>query len=187
VTTDGNKCQLSGNISGCFDIFSVTFDCFRTGHYLNEGNNFEGRKEMKKILAVLVAMTALAGCGDNSSSSAPAPVQTNPDRTLTLNMSNPAFLKSGGMGFDISGVAASNDSIALSVPVVSAGTLGLGVTAIDKLQSSITVLPDTSTGNYKAYLTAQSLPAGNYKLKAVSVGNGPGFKTYSTSVNYTVN
>lgn len=142
---------------------------------------------MKKILAALVAMTALAGCGDGSSSPAPAPAPTNPDRTLTLNMSNPSFPKTGGIALDITGIAASNDGVALSVPIVPVGTLGLGATAIDKIQPAITVLPNATTGIYSAVLTAQLLPPGTYKLKAVSVGNGPGFKTYSTSLNYTVN
>lgn len=139
---------------------------------------------MKKVLIAVLAMTALAGCGDGSSSPAPsAPV--NNDRTLTLNMSNPNFIKAG-LSFDLTGVASSNDGVALSVSPVSSGTLGLVKAVTDAPQATLTVLPETVNGTYTARLIANSIPAGVYKVKAVSVGFAPTFKTYSTSLNYTV-
>lgn len=144
---------------------------------------------MKRIILVgcliLSAMSLLSGCGDNSSAPQPV-VLIVTDRQLTLNIDTPNILKTGVWTYNVSGIAASNDGVELSVPIVSSGVLGLVADAASKPAARISVLPDSATGKYDATLNYQSAPSGNYLVKVYSIGNAPAFKSYSTSVIFNV-
>lgn len=140
---------------------------------------------MKRILTALltiVAVTVIAGCGDNPdgkllgedmakvnttpTETISAPVQK--DRIMTLVVSAPTPV-AGGFQVEITGVAASAYDVTFVIPAPASGTMTFPPQY---------VTPDAITGAFKTTIVYSGIPAGNYPIKAMSNGSGIPQTTY---------